>query len=96
MLIATPLSVIYDYLREQGWVRETGDPTLDAVYYLAMLQGALQRMEKDGLETRLGREPLLSPALERAYRDVIHIRSRVNAEWLNDTVYSRYGRLYPE
>lgn len=93
-MIATPLEAIYSYLQNKGGFPETGDPSLDAVYYLAMLHGAIQRMEQAGVDMKAGNKPLITQAVNRAYRELVHVRSRINLDWLDNSVYSRYGRLY--
>ena len=94
-MFAAPLSALYAHAKALG-LPESGDPTLDCVLYLSMAHGAIERLKELGVDTTLNAQPLVVPAVVRAYREVVHIRSRVNNDWLDTDAYSRYGRLYSE
>lgn len=93
-MIATPLGNLYIYLRDKGGSSESGDPSIDLIFHLAMAYGAMLRLEELSVPVQENGRSLVIPSLERAYREAVHIRSRINLDILDTRVFSRYGRLY--
>jgi hypothetical protein len=72
---------------------ESEDPSHDALIALALAYRAAKRLEEKGADLELGGRPLIIPSIERAYREVMHVRKSLNVDWLKVDLISKFGRL---
>jgi hypothetical protein len=76
-----------------GKFLQTADPSADALLYLALAFAALERLSNRGaVDLTLDGRPLVTPSLERAFREMAYLRSRLPVEWLSDEYITRIGR----
>jgi len=72
---------------------QTGDDSQDALIYTALALQSLERLTNRGADLTHKGRPLAVPLLERAYRELLYIRTRLPHDWLNTEVLSKFGRL---
>lgn len=72
----------------------SGDPVQDALFHLAMAYYFTMRALEDGADMQVGGRPIVYPTIERAYREMAHVRLSARAYKVNTTPYlTRLGRL---
>ena len=71
------------------------DDTLEAIYHLALARAAVERLAEKGISLLFNGRPSVLPSLERAYRELLYIRSHLPPENLDISEFSRFGRLVP-
>jgi len=73
---------------------ESDDPSYDLLIYIAAAYGAAMRLKGQGADLgELAGKPLVTPALERAYREALYVRMKLPPESLDVSVITRLGRL---
>lgn len=70
------------------------DISLDIAVHLAKAWLAMQELKKSGADITFQDRELVFPYLERAWRDLIKIRSGLPADSLDVKDLSRYGRIF--
>lgn len=69
------------------------DPTLTALFHLARAWELLIELESSGEDITLGNKTVGLPTLERAWKEILLIRSRLPEELLTNEFMDRYGRF---
>ena len=75
---------------------QSEDPSQDVIIHLALAFAAVKRLEEKGADLEFRGQHLISPAIERAYREALHVRLNQPVEMLDVTLISRYGRVTGE
>lgn len=83
------LSALTNVLRCEA----TGDATQDLLIFLAMAATAFDRVEVSGLDVMFLGRPLALPAISRAFREALQIRSTAPNDFLIEGPLSKYGRI---
>jgi hypothetical protein len=69
------------------------DPSVDVLTHLARAYAAVQHIIDSGADTSLSGNQLVIPAIERAYREALYLRTRLPKDGLDETLITRFGRL---
>jgi hypothetical protein len=82
--------------REDYFPDEDRDWSVDVATHLALAYHALGELEESGVILKIRNRPLISPELERAWRELLHVRKDLPPDLLIDGVHrkvslSRFG-----
>jgi len=77
-------------------VPATDDLSAEIIVHLALAYAAAEKLRESGVDLELGGRPLVISSLERAYREIQYIRSRMPGNQLDTTLITRYGRYVGE
>lgn len=72
----------------------TNDDSYEALFHLSSAYNAIKRLESKGIDIEFNGKPLILPSIERAFREVLHIRKDLPNGMLDTSIISKYGRLY--
>jgi hypothetical protein len=70
------------------------DLTLEIAKNLAFAWLAFERLKESGEDLTIERRELIGPQLIKAWRETLESRRRISPEKIDDTLLSRYGRIY--
>lgn len=69
------------------------DPTFAIAKHLAMAWTYLERIEKSGELIEFNGQPLVKPSIERAWRELLHLRQKVTSKGMDTAILTRFGRV---
>lgn len=69
------------------------DLTFAVAKHLAMAWEYMEQLEKAGEPVEFNGQPLVKPNIERAWRELLHLRQRVTTQGMDVALLSRYGRV---
>jgi len=74
---------------------DSADPSVDLVRHLALAWRAASRLKEMGVSMAVAnrKDGIVVPAIEQAYREALHIRSRLPAAMIDGSEISRLGRI---
>lgn len=77
------------------------DWSIDAAVHIALAMYAIYKLEDQGVNVELRNRPLVLPELDRAWRQVLHIRKDLPSEILSNDIprgvtLSKFGELLRE
>jgi len=75
---------------------ESHDPSVEIIVHLALAYASLEKLRDEEADLEIGGRPLIAPSLERAYREILYVRSRQPGELLDTSIITRYGRYVGE
>jgi len=74
---------------------DSADPTVDLVKHLALAWRAASRLREMGVSLDMSnkRDGIVVPTIEKAYREALHVRSRLPSSVIDVSNISRLGRI---
>jgi hypothetical protein len=94
MAYGTDIKTLAKYLVRRHEL--SNDPSADLLQYLAMAYAAARKLEEQGIKLGVGAAPPVLPGIERAYREAMHLRSKLPNEMLDVNRITRFGRVKRE